>query len=103
MTNQISTAEYHDRIASLSPALRERAAEAEKQRRLSQQTIDELVAAGLYRAYLPARFGGPELFMAEVLPLDYADCPRLSCHCLGIGDYADAHLAHGVVSAAGPG
>ena len=69
MTNQISTAEYHDRIASLSPALRERAAEAEKQRRLSQQTIDELVAAGLYRAYLPARFGGPELFMAEVLPL----------------------------------
>ncbi len=69
MTDRISITEYHDRIASLTPDLRERAGEAEKERRLSQQTIDELVAAGLYRAYLPARFGGPELFMAEVLPL----------------------------------
>ena len=69
MTDQISIAEYHDRIASLAPALKERAGEAEKQRRLSRQTIDELVAAGLYRAYLPTRFGGPELFMAEVFPL----------------------------------
>ena len=69
MTERISVAEYHERIASLSTSLRERTVEAEKQRRLSQQTIDELVAAGLFRAYLPARFGGPELFMAEVLPL----------------------------------
>ena len=69
MTERISIPEYHDRIAALTPALRERAGAAERQRRLSQQTIDELVAAGLYRAYLPARFGGPELFMAEVLPL----------------------------------
>ena len=69
MTERISIPEYLDRIAALTPALRERAGAAERQRRLSQQTIDELVAAGLYRAYLPARFGGPELFMAEVLPL----------------------------------
>ena len=69
MTERITSSEYHDRIASLAPALRERAGEAEKQRRLSQETVDELVAAGLYRAYLPARFGGPELFMAEVIPL----------------------------------
>ena len=69
MTDRISIPEYHDRIAALTPALQERAGKAEKQRRLSQQTIDELVEAGLYRAYLPARFGGPELFMEEVLPL----------------------------------
>lgn len=69
MTDRISITEYHDRIASLSPALRERAAEAEKQRRLSRQTIDELVAAGLFRVYQPGRYGGPELSMAEVLPL----------------------------------
>ena len=37
MTDQISIAEYQDRIASLAPALRERTGEAEKQRRLSQQ------------------------------------------------------------------
>ena len=69
MTDPISIATYHDRIAALAPALRERAGEAERLRRLSQQTIDELVAAGLFRVYQPARFGGPELFMAEVLPL----------------------------------
>ena len=69
MTDPISIAAYHDRIAALAPALRERAGEAEQARRLSQQTIDELVAAGLFRVYQPARFGGPELSMAEVLPL----------------------------------
>ena len=69
MTDQISISEYYDRIASLSPALRDRAGEAEKKCRLSQQTIDELVAAGLFRVYQPACFGGPELSMAEVLPL----------------------------------
>ena len=45
------------------------AGEAEKERRLSQQTVDELVAAGLFRVYQSARFGGPELSMAEVIPL----------------------------------
>lgn len=69
MTNPITIAQYHDMIASLAPALRERAGDAEKQRRLSQKTIDELVAAGLFRVYQSARFGGPALSMAEVIPL----------------------------------
>ena len=69
MTDKFSIAEYHDRVASLAPALRERAGEAEKNRRLARQTVDELVAAGLFRVYQPGRFGGPELSMAEVLPL----------------------------------
>ena len=69
MSGSISIAEYHDRIASLSASLRERAEEAEKARRLSRQTVDELVAAGLFKVYQPGRFGGPELSMAEVLPL----------------------------------
>ena len=69
MTDRTSIAEYHDRIAALAPALRERAGEAEKIRRLSQQTIDELDAAGLIRVFQPAGYGGPELSMAEVLPM----------------------------------
>lgn len=69
MIDRISITEYHDRITSLAPALRERAGEAEKQRRLSQQTIDELNTAGLLRVYQSAGYGGPELSMAEVLPM----------------------------------
>ena len=69
MTDRITIAEYHQRIAALAPALRERAGEAEKFRRLSQQTIDELDAAGLIRVFQPAGYGGPELSMAEVLPM----------------------------------
>ena len=69
MTDQITIADYRDRIAALAPALRERAGEAERLRRLSQQTIDELDAAGLIRVFQPAGYGGPELSMAEVLPM----------------------------------
>ena len=69
MTDPISIAAYHDRIAALAPALRERAGEAERLRRLSQQTINELDAAGLLRVFQPAGYGGPELSMAEVLPM----------------------------------
>ncbi len=69
MADRISIAEYHDRIACLVPALRERAEEAERERRLSQQTVDELSASGLLRVYQSVAYGGPELFMADVLPM----------------------------------
>ncbi len=69
MNNRISTDTYHDRVAALTPALRARAGEAEAQRRLSQQTIDELNQAGLIRVYQSAAYGGPELSMAQVLPM----------------------------------
>lgn len=45
----------------LVPSLRTRAAEAEELRRLPEQTHKELVADGLFRIYLPRRYGGPEL------------------------------------------
>ena len=69
MTARISISDYHEKIAALCPDLRARAGEAERSRRLSQQTIDELNAAGLLRAYQPARYGGPELHMAETFPM----------------------------------
>ena len=50
-----------DRAAALVPVLRERAATAEALRRMPDQTVADLVAAGIARIALPARFGGFEL------------------------------------------
>ena len=53
--------EFLDRARSLLPALRERAAETEKQRRVPQETIDDFVRLGLFRGLQPARWGGLEV------------------------------------------
>jgi 3-hydroxy-9,10-secoandrosta-1,3,5(10)-triene-9,17-dione monooxygenase len=45
---------------ALVPRLRERAARADELRRMPAETHDELMAAGLYRIYLPERYGGYE-------------------------------------------
>lgn len=50
-----------ERAASLVPVLRERAAQAEATRRMPDETVADLVAAGLTRMSQPARFGGFEL------------------------------------------
>src|SRR4029453_17880107 len=42
------------------PALRERAAEVERARRLPQSTVAELQSAGLFKLFVPRRFGGQE-------------------------------------------
>ena len=46
------------RAEELAPLLAERAAETERQRRLPDETIDELRAQGLLRIAKPERFGG---------------------------------------------
>lgn len=48
------------RAAALVPQLRARAQETEDLRRIPQPTIDELTAAGLFRVFVPRRFGGYE-------------------------------------------
>ena len=50
-----------DRAATLAPVLRERAAEAERLRRIPDETEEDFRAAGFYRIYQPARFGGFEM------------------------------------------
>jgi 3-hydroxy-9,10-secoandrosta-1,3,5(10)-triene-9,17-dione monooxygenase len=55
------------RVRSLLPALRERAARAEKLRRLPDDTFADF-QAGLFRALQPKRYGGYEL--------DPASCTR---------------------------
>lgn len=54
-------AEMIARAEALLPALRERSAEAEKNRRMSDETVRELRAAGLPKILQPKRFGGYEL------------------------------------------
>ena len=52
---------YLGRMRSLLPALRERAAQAEKLRRLPEDTFADFQEAGLFRALQPKRYGGYEL------------------------------------------
>ena len=54
-------AELVERARRLAPALRERAARAEADRRVPRESIDQFVAAGLGRILQPRRFGGYEL------------------------------------------
>lgn len=54
-------ADLIDRARALAPILSARAADAEKQRRVSAQTHRDFVDAGFYRALQPARYGGFEL------------------------------------------
>jgi 3-hydroxy-9,10-secoandrosta-1,3,5(10)-triene-9,17-dione monooxygenase len=52
---------YLGRVRTLLPALRERAASAEKLRRLPDKTFADFQEAGLFRALQPRRWGGYEL------------------------------------------
>jgi 3-hydroxy-9,10-secoandrosta-1,3,5(10)-triene-9,17-dione monooxygenase len=52
---------YLDRVRALLPVLRERASQAEKLRRLPDETFADFQEAGLLRALQPKRYGGYEL------------------------------------------
>ena len=54
-------AEMIARAEALLPALRERSADAEKNRRMSEETVREFRAAGLPKILQPKQFGGYEL------------------------------------------
>lgn len=56
-----------DRIRALGPTLRERAVEAERAGRHSDQTIADLAATGAFDIASPAEFGGAELSVRQQL------------------------------------
>jgi 3-hydroxy-9,10-secoandrosta-1,3,5(10)-triene-9,17-dione monooxygenase len=60
-SRRLSADEARQAAAALAPRLAERAAECERQRRIPQETIADLHAAGLMRLMQPTRFGGSEL------------------------------------------
>ena len=53
--------DYLGRVRALLPVLRERAADAERLRRLPDETFADFQKAGLFRALQPKRYGGYEL------------------------------------------
>src|ERR1700734_2941168 len=55
-----------DRVTALQPWLRERQAAAEQQRRIPQETIERLDAAGLFSLTTPKRFGGADFSTQEL-------------------------------------
>src|SRR5690606_39582444 len=59
-----SAMEYGDelvrRVRELAPVLEERARAAERDRRLSDETIADLAGTGLFQMLVPERFGGGE-------------------------------------------
>ncbi len=58
---RLSLDDIRARTEALLPGFRERAAGAEKNRKLPKETIDELYDAGLLQLFAPARYGGLEL------------------------------------------
>ncbi len=56
-----SVEELCARTEALLPGWRERATDAERERKLPKDTIDELYDAGLLQLFAPARYGGLEL------------------------------------------
>lgn len=60
-TIDVARDELIHRARALVPQLRDRAVEAEQLRRLPEATVQELLDAGIYRIYLPRRYGGYEL------------------------------------------
>ena len=52
-----------DRVAALAPLIAERSFEAEAQRRPLDEVIDALKATGVFRSFVPKRYGGYEIDM----------------------------------------
>src|SRR5215212_9516833 len=74
MTTEASRArlELLERARSLAPHLTERAAEAERLRRLPDASVREFQEAGLFRALQPRRVGGAELDYGVLVDLGAA-------------------------------
>ena len=57
----VTKAQLVERVEALLPAIAARARESEIQRRPHDDTISELVAAGIFQALVPKIYGGHEL------------------------------------------
>jgi alkylation response protein AidB-like acyl-CoA dehydrogenase len=60
-SNTPTTADIIARARAMMPVVRSRAADAEKRRRIPEETHREFIEAGFYRVLQPARYGGFEL------------------------------------------
>jgi 3-hydroxy-9,10-secoandrosta-1,3,5(10)-triene-9,17-dione monooxygenase len=70
-----------ERASGLVPMLRERAASAERERRVPQENLDALSDAGIFRMMAPAKYGGEQASFdtqCEVLAEIARGCPSTS-------------------------
>lgn len=58
-----------DRAAALTPVLRSNAEQTERDRRVAEENVSALRAAGLFRLTTPGEYGGYRLRMVELLPI----------------------------------
>ncbi len=70
-------AEMLDRARAMVPALRERAHQAEQDRRMPDETHRAFVEAGFYRLFQPIRYGGHEMDLALMVDM----CAELGRGC----------------------
>lgn len=56
-----------DRVRALAPAIAKRAEEIEQARRMPLDIVDDLVAAGCFRMFVPREYGGDEVTLSEGL------------------------------------
>src|SRR5438105_269256 len=63
----LSSEEALDRARALAPVFRERAAETDATRRLPDESLGDLTAAGLFGILQPAAWGGAELDLRTFL------------------------------------
>jgi alkylation response protein AidB-like acyl-CoA dehydrogenase len=67
-----SSAELVDRVRELQPLIRKNAAQGEQDRRVTQESIDAIAAAGLFKIAQPRRYGGYETSMRTMLDVSAA-------------------------------
>jgi 3-hydroxy-9,10-secoandrosta-1,3,5(10)-triene-9,17-dione monooxygenase len=65
-TEPLTKAVLVDRTQALLPVIAERAAAAEKARRLPDETIDDFIRTGFFRVMVPKRYNGLELDVSAV-------------------------------------
>lgn len=70
--NELTAATIVDNIVAMQPWLREHQAEAERQRRIPQETIERVDAAGVFRLSMPAAYGGASFSMREQFDIYHA-------------------------------
>jgi alkylation response protein AidB-like acyl-CoA dehydrogenase len=66
------SAELVDRVRELQPLIRQHAEQGEQDRRVTQEVIDAIAAAGLFKIAQPRRYGGYETSMRTMLDVSAA-------------------------------
>ena len=61
-----------ERVAAVVPLIAERSFEAEAQRRPTDDVIEALKATGVFRSFVPARYGGYEIDLATFVDIGLA-------------------------------